>query len=512
MKAIAISKQALVAGVFGAGVAGAFFYAPPVFQQASAKQPISIQQPNGAPISFADLIEEVSPAVVSVNVVSEREVTGMGNMEEFFERFRGLPGFDDYMREREEEGGEDEPQTREARSLGSGFFISEEGYIVTNNHVVQDATEIEVVLEDGRELKAELIGTDAQTDLAVIRVTEPGTYPFVEFETDTNLRRGDWVVALGNPFGLGGTATAGILSADGRELGANNPYTDFLQIDAAINRGNSGGPTFDLQGRVVGVNTAIFSPTGGSVGIGFAIPAELAVSVTDALIKDGRVSRGWLGVTIQDVTEDMADAQGLEEARGAIIADVSPDSPAQSGGLQRGDIILSVNGNDTTDATSVTRLVGGLMAGSDNTFTVLRGGKQQTISVTVGERPENPNAIPQAQTGVSGDNPDSNAKDGPLGLALRPLNSTDRDTLALDDDEPGLIISDVDSDSPLAEYDVRAGMALLSAAGSPLATVADLESAISDMKKKGRDKLLLAIRNGQRTLFVTADIGEDASN
>ncbi|QYI99981.1 Do family serine endopeptidase [Thalassovita mediterranea] len=511
MKAISMSKQALVAAVFGAAGAGALVYAPALYQQADARQPISIEPPAGAPMSFADLIEKVSPAVVSVNVVSEREVGGMGNMEEFFERFRGLPGFDDYMREREEEM-ENEPQTREARSLGSGFFISEEGYIVTNNHVVQDATEIEVVLEDGRELAAELVGTDTQTDLAVIRVTEGGPFPFVEFETDTQLRRGDWVVALGNPFGLGGTATAGILSADGRELGGNNPYTDFLQIDAAINRGNSGGPTFDLQGRVVGVNTAIFSPTGGSVGIGFAIPAELAVSVTEALIRDGRVSRGWLGVTIQDVTEDMADAQGLEEARGAIIADVNPDSPAQSGGLQRGDIILSVNGTNTTDATSVTRLVGGLLAGSDNTFTVLRGGERQTVNVKVGERPENPNEIASSSSSSTEKNSADSAKDGPLGLALRPFTDTDRRTLGLGSNEAGLMISGVDSDSPLAEYDLRAGMAILSAAGSPLRSVDDLEEAIADMKEKGRDKLLLAVRNGQRTLFVTADISEAASD
>ena len=230
MKAVGISRQTLAAAIAGAGMAGAVLFVPQTFQLAHAKEPITIAPPNGAPMSFADLIEDVSPAVVSVNVVSEREVGGMGDMEEFFERFRGLPGFDDYMRDREDEE-EEEPRTREARSLGSGFFISEAGYIVTNNHVVQDATEIEVVLEDGRELEAELIGTDPQTDLAVIKVTEPGTYPYVEFETDTELRRGDWVVALGNPFGLGGTATAGILSADGRELGGNSPYTDFLRPD-----------------------------------------------------------------------------------------------------------------------------------------------------------------------------------------------------------------------------------------------------------------------------------------
>ena len=511
MKSFGISKQALVAAVAGAGLTGALFYVPQNFQQADAKQPITIEAPHGAPISFADLIEKVSPAVVSVNVVSEREVSSMGNMEEFFDRFRGLPGFDDYMQERQEEDQEDEPRTREARSLGSGFFISDEGYIVTNNHVVQDATEIEVVLEDGRELEAELVGTDPQTDLAVIKVTDPGQYAYVEFETDTQLRRGDWVVALGNPFGLGGTATAGILSADGRELGGDSPYTDFLQIDAAINRGNSGGPTFDLQGRVVGVNTAIFSPTGGSVGIGFAIPAELAVEVTNALIKDGKVSRGWLGVTIQDVTTDMAEAQGLDEARGAIIADVTDQSPALKAGLKRGDVILSVNGREATDATSVTRMVGKLLAGSKNDFTVLRNGKRQQISVTVGERPADPNAVLPSSSGRS-DSSDADTQEGPLGVSLRPLDSAARDAMDLDEDEAGLIIGDLESDSPLRAIGIRPGMAILSAGGVTLNSVDDLESAIEEVRAKGRDKLLLAVRNGQRTMFVTADISEQSDD
>lgn len=511
MKSFGISKQALVAAVAGAGLTGALVYVPQNFQQADAKQPITIEAPRGAPLSFADLIEKVSPAVVSVNVVSEREVSSMGNMEEFFDRFRGLPGFDDYMQERQEEDQEDEPRTREARSLGSGFFISDEGYIVTNNHVVQDATEIEVVLEDGRELEAELIGTDPQTDLAVIKVTDPGQYPYVEFETDTQLRRGDWVVALGNPFGLGGTATAGILSADGRELGGDSPYTDFLQIDAAINRGNSGGPTFDLQGRVVGVNTAIFSPTGGSVGIGFAIPAELAVEVTNALIKDGKVSRGWLGVTIQDVTEDMAEAQGLAEARGAIIADVNDQSPARKAGLKRGDVILSVNGRDATDATSVTRMVGKLLAGSENDFTVLRNGKRQQVSVTVGERPANPGELLPSGANRPGSS-EGDTQKGPLGVSLRPLDSAARMAMGLDADEAGLIVGDLESDSPLREIGVRPGMAILSAGGVALNSVEDLEAAIADVTAKGRDKLLLAVRNGQRTMFVTADIGEQSDD
>ncbi|MGB3624690.1 MAG: PDZ domain-containing protein, partial [Henriciella sp.] len=355
------------------------------------------------------------------------------------------------------------------------------------------------------------VGTDPQTDLAVIKVVQPGPYPYVEFETGTELRRGDWVVALGNPFGLGGTATAGILSADGRELGGDSPYTDFLQIDAAINRGNSGGPTFDLEGRVIGVNTAIFSPTGGSVGIGFAIPAELAVDVTDALIRDGKVSRGWLGVTIQDVTEDMAEAQGLSEARGAIIADVNDLSPAKKAGLQRGDVILSVNGKSATDATSVTRMVGDLLAGSTNDFRVLRNGEPTTVEVTVGERPVDPNAIaPNANTAPESDN--SEAEEGPLGVSLLPLDDAARASMDLESDEAGLVIGDLDSDSPLREIGVRPGMAILSAGGQPLNSVDDLETAISDVKAKGRDKLLLAVRNGQRTMFVTTDIADSGED
>ena len=330
-------------------------------------QQIAIQAPRGAPLSFADLIERVSPAVVSVNVTTEREVGSLGDMEQFMERFRGMPGFEDFMEryreEREEEG--DSPRTRPGSALGSGFFITQEGHIVTNNHVIDSATEISVQLEDGRELDAELVGADPETDLAVIKVIEPGNYQYVTFGQTDGLRRGDWVVALGNPFGLGGTATAGILSADGRDGGNGSPYTDFLQIDAAINRGNSGGPTFDLYGRVIGVNTAILSPTGGSVGIGFAIPSELAIAVTDQLIENGKVSRGWLGVTIQPVTEDMADALDLAEPKGAIVNDLLAGGPAEKSGIRRSDVIVEVNGVDIEDATGLTREVAKLIAGTE---------------------------------------------------------------------------------------------------------------------------------------------------
>lgn len=501
MKLLGISASALVAAGVGAGAMAALVWGP---QLVSADaQPITIDAPNGAPISFADLIERVSPAVVSVNVVSERERSDLSELERFFERFRQGPGF-----EEDEDGEEREPATREARSLGSGFFISAEGFIVTNNHVVENATEIEVVLEDGRELEAELVGTDAQTDLAVLRVTEAGTFPFVEFGSSSELRRGDWVVALGNPFGLGGTATAGILSADGRDLGNSNPYTDFLQIDAAINRGNSGGPTFDLFGRVVGVNTAIFSPTGGSVGIGFAIPADLARNVTDTLIENGRVSRGWLGVTIQDVTPDMADARGLSEARGAIVADLVAESPARKSGIKRGDIIVEINGQSVEDATDTTRLVGGLAAGSRNSFIVLREGGRQTISVTVGERPDDLGTAFTRPDNDRSDDDEVESTEGPLGAYLRPLDQETREASEMDASEPGLIIESLDNDSPLRDLGVTPGMILLDASGRPLESVTDLNEAIDGALERGRDKLLLAVRAGTQTLFVTVDLAE----
>ncbi|MEM9738867.1 MAG: Do family serine endopeptidase [Pseudomonadota bacterium] len=502
MKRFGVSSQALLAGFVGAGAMAAFAFGPQLIQPADAR-PIVVQTPGDAPVSFADLVEQVSPAVVSVNVVSLRD-RGEG-FEEFMERFRDMPGFDDFMdRRRDDEA--PAPEQEEARSLGSGFFISPDGFIVTNNHVVEGATEIEVVLEDGRELSAEIVGTDPSTDLAVLKVDEGDAFPYVEFATQSLVRRGDWVLALGNPFGLGGTATAGIVSADGRrnQLGRSSTYTDFLQIDAAINRGNSGGPTFDLNGRVVGVNTAIFSPTGGSVGIGFAIPAQLANQITETLIRDGRVSRGWLGVIIQDLTVDMAEAQGLSDDEGAIVADVTDGSPAEEYGLERGDIILSVNGRDVQDSTQLTRVVGSLLAGSTNEFGILRDGARQTVSVTVGERPENPLAD---NAGDQSDDTITEESDGPLGVSVKPLDSDLRTALGLDDDEQGLVITEMEVDSPLRDANIQSGMAILEINGRSLATQSDMERAIEAAREAGRDKVLVAVRVGEVTTFRTVEIG-----
>ncbi len=503
-----ISPQAMIAGLTGAAAMAAFSFGPQILQPADAR-PIKIETPNDAPISFADLIERVSPAVVSVNVVSEREVTSLADMERFMDRFRDMPGFEDFMDRRFGEPGEDgdrQPRTEEARALGSGFFITADGYIVTNNHVIDGATEIQVVLEDGRELEAEMVGTDPQTDLAVIKVEDGREdFPYVRFADTPDLRRGDWVVALGNPYGLGGTATAGIVSALGRrdQLGRSSTYTDFLQIDAAINRGNSGGPTFDLDGNVIGVNTAIFSPTGGSVGIGFAIPSDLARDITDTLIKDGRVSRGWLGVVIQDLTEDMAEAQGLDADGGAIVADVNMEGPAADAGMRRGDIIVSVNGKTVGDATALTREVGRLIAGSSNRFTILRDGQRQTLKVKVGERPEDPYT---ASTGNGDGETSGDGAEGPLGARLAPLDEETRETLGLRANERGVVITDLASDSPLREAGLRAGMAILEVNGTPVGSASAVEGAIDEARSRGRNNVLLAVRAGEVTTFMTVPI------
>ena len=474
----------------------------------SDAQAISVEAPRGAPMSFADLIERVSPAVVSVNVVSEREIGTDADLEQFFERFRGVPGLEDYLQRRREEGEEDEPRTREARSLGSGFFISDDGYIVTNNHVVANAVHIDVVLSDGRELEAELVGTDPQTDLAVLRVDDDGgaEFPYVEFAEGSHIRKGDWVVALGNPFGLGGTATAGIVSAFGRELGPDNPYTDFLQIDASINRGNSGGPTFDLKGQVIGVNTAIFSPTGGSVGIGFAIPSALAIQITDQLIENGRVSRGWLGVSIQDLTDDMAEAQGLDHSNGAIVAEIVDGSPALDAGLKRGDIIIELNGRKVEDSTDLTRQVGSLVAGSRNRFVILREGAQQTVNVTVAERPSNPSDLP---TSDEPETPDTADTQNALGVNLEPLDDEARETLGLKASEPGVLVAALSEDSPLYRAGLRVGVAILEVGGDPVRSEAEVLGAIEAAKAAGNEKVLLAVRANRTTGFTTIDLSEE---
>lgn len=513
MSKFGVSAQAIVAAAFGAVIMGSAIAVPKMLAPEAGAQPIAIAPPPGAPLSFADLIEKVEPAVVSVNVVSTQELSELGDMEEFFEQFRGMPGLEEFFEQRRQQQEDEQanPRTREARSLGSGFFISKDGLVVTNNHVIERATQIQIVMSDGREIDAELVGTDPATDLAVVRVKEPGPYPYVQFGSSKGIRKGDWVVALGNPFGLGGTATAGILSADGRELGAGSPYTDFLQIDAPINRGNSGGPTFDLKGNVIGVNSQILSPSGGSVGIGFAIPAELAKEVTDTLIQNGRVSRGWLGVQIGDLTPEFAEALGLDDVKGALIADVTTGSPAERAGLKRNDIILSVNGQKVTDSTSTTRLVAKLIANTKNKFDILRDGKPQTIDVTVGERPADPLAGVQNRNGSGPATPgDESAIPGSLlsdfGVRLTPMDEETRVRLGLRVGDTGLAITEVVKDGIFDKAGFEPGIVILEANGRPVPGVDAFQRAIAEARAANRSKVLLALRVGQVTNYRTIDL------
>ncbi len=496
MKLFGISRNALVAGLIGAGAMGTLILGPQ-FQDADAR-PVTLQAPAGAPISFADLIEQVSPAVVGVRVRTEVQPSEavQSDRERFFEQFGLVPR-------------DEEPQPREGFGQGSGFFISKEGHVVTNNHVIDNAVEIEVTLDDGTSLEAELVGVDSETDLAVLKVKEPGDYTYVDFGTSANLRRGDWVVAVGSPLGFAGTATAGIVSAVGKpgDLRRSQSYTDYLQIDAAINRGNSGGPTFDMNGRVVGVNTWIASTTGGSIGLGFAIPSELVDQVSTTLIEKGKVTRGWLGVTIGSVNEDMANAVGLKDAKGAIVSSVTADSPADKSGLQRGDIIVKVNKQVVDDATITTRVVGSLEAGSRNQFEVYRDGKRQTINVTVGERPAN---LGQAITAAP-DRPDESMEgiEGPLGVSLRPLDRETREEMNLGSSEVGMIITDLDSDSVLFEEGLREGMVILDVNYKKLDKVNVLERELADARSSKRNSLLMAVHTSNGTTFITVDVSEE---
>ncbi len=333
---------------------------------------------------------------------------------------------------------------------GSGFFISADGYIVTNNHVVDHATEVTVTTSDGKTLAAKVIGTDAKTDLALLKVKDAGTYPFVNFASQSP-RVGDWVIAVGNPFGLGGTVTAGIVSARGRDIGSG-PYDDFLQIDAPVNHGNSGGPTFNTDGEVVGVNTAIFSPSGGSVGIGFAIASDVVKNVVQQLKDDGAVARGWLGVEIQPVTPDLADSLGVKNASGALVAKETANSPAASAGVKIGDVITAVNGDAVADPRDLARRIAALGPQKTADLAIWRNGAQQTIAVTLGAMPMDKEA--NAETPAKAEEATPFAK---LGLSLERARGGE-----------GVAVADVDPDGVAAERGLQAGDVILEAGGKPV--------------------------------------------
>lgn len=477
--------------------AGAF--AAPAF----AQSPLSVERlANGAPFSFADLIESVSPAVVSVNVTAKASDIVVLGPDSF--NFEGLPP---EFREFFDRFGDSLPdmQPQERSALGSGFIVSPEGHVVTNFHVIDDASEVTVTLANGDEFNAEILGSDESTDLAVLRIRGEADFPFVEFADEMGLRVGDWVVAVGNPFGLGGTATAGIVSATGREIGGQ--YNDFIQIDAPINRGNSGGPTFDLQGRVVGVNSQIFSPSGGNVGIGFAIPAPIAARVVDELIDNGRVVRGWLGVTIQTITDDIANSLGMEDANGAIVNAVVAGSPAADAGFRIGDVVLSLDGSEVEDAIDLTRQVGALSVGQRAAFRVLRDGSERTLDVLIGERPSD-DALNAGTAGAGVIAPDTGAF---FGLTVRPLNEDEREERGLDENEGGLFITSVERGGEADDKGLREGEVILQATGQSVSTVAEFEDAIRSVRDAGRDAVLVTVHDGRNRRFVALRFAEDDS-
>jgi serine protease Do len=375
-----LKRGALLAGtaILGIGLAAGFADGALMQRHDAVAQPIQLSGAQVALPSFADLVDKVKPAVVSVRVKTGAAAADEQSLDDLPPELRR------FFRQPQVEGPA-RPQPRQAMAQGSGFFVSQDGYVVTNNHVVEKASEVQIVTDSGKTLEAKVVGTDPRTDLALLKVKDGGSYPYVEL-SDAKARIGDWVLAIGNPFGLGGTVTAGIVSAQGRDIGSG-PYDDFIQIDAPINRGNSGGPTFNQKGEVVGVNTAIYSPSGGNVGIAFAIPASTVKQVVDQLKKDGKVARGFIGVQIQPVTGEMADAIGLKDAKGALVAEAQNDGPAAKAGIRRGDTITAVNGEAVKDARDLSRKIATFAPGAKATITLYREGKSRDVTFEVGRQP-----------------------------------------------------------------------------------------------------------------------------
>jgi len=443
---------------------------------------------------FTSLAQAVRPAVVSVRVKapSEQQMVMFPNGNPF----EGTP-FEKFFRQYGENGngeGNSRPQPKLSQAIGSGFFISNDGYLVTNNHVVNKAVDVEVILDDGTQLPAKVIGTDSKTDLALLKVSGRNDFPYVELADDTP-PIGSWVVAMGNPFGFGGTVTAGIVSAHGRDLGSG-PYDDFIQIDAAVNRGNSGGPTFNLQGKVIGVNTAIYSPTGGSVGIAFDIPASTVKSVVAQLHQKGYVERGWLGVQIQPVTKEIADSLGLKEAKGALISEPIAGGPAAKAGLKSGDIITAVDDAEVKDARQLAKTIAGIAPHKEVTLSVLRNQKPETVKVELGQYKDEKVASNQSGNTERDDV-------GKLGMTVAPASSVDGAG------DQGLAVLNVDPDGAAADAGIQAGDIILKIAGKAISSAHDLQQALKEAGANGKKHTLALVQheNSQHFIALPASVG-----
>jgi serine protease Do len=455
----------------------------------------SEQQPAAGPASFADVVERVKPAVVSVKVkLSDADQVDDGDDDS--QGSQGMPGLPDFPKNSpfyhffrhfgmpDNNQGDRAPRHHFSQAQGSGFFISADGYIVTNDHVVDHATEVTITTSDGKSMPAKVIGVDTKTDLALLKA-QGGAFPYVTFAAKTP-RVGDWVLAVGNPFGLGGTVTAGIVSARGRDIGAG-PYDDFLQIDAPVNHGNSGGPTFNAEGEVVGVNTAIFSPSGGSVGIGFAIASDVVKSVVEQLKDNGSVTRGWIGVQIQSVTPDLADDLGLKNATGALVAAAQKDSPAAAAGVKSGDVITAVNDEAVADPHDLARRIAALGPKKTAKLSIVRNGSPMTVEVTLGTMPADKTA--SAETSSSEDTGSALAK---LGLTLRAAHG-----------QEGVVVAEVDPDGAAADKGLKQGDVILEVAGKPVSRPSEVVAAIDAAKSDGKKSVLVRVKSSDGEHFLT---------
>ncbi|GEC14349.1 serine protease Do [Nitrobacter winogradskyi] len=469
------------------------FFTSPAYAQVNADVSKVAQ-----PIGFADIVERVKPSVISVKIrMKDRAVAGGDDspfqpgspMERFFRRFGGPDGMPPGMRGRRGPG--------LVTGQGSGFFISADGYAVTNNHVVDGAEKVEVTTDDGKTYTAKVIGADPRTDIALIKVEGGSGFPFAKL-SDDKVRIGDWVLAVGNPFGLGGSVTAGIVSASGRDIGTG-PYDDFIQIDAPVNKGNSGGPAFNMKGDVIGVNTAIYSPSGGSVGIAFSIPANTVKSVVAQLKDKGSVSRGWIGVQIQPVTSDIADSLGLKKAEGALVAEPQANSPAAKAGIQSGDVITTVNGDPVKDARELARTIGSLAPGTSIKLNILHKGKDKVVNLTLGTLPD----TVEARADHYGDRGSSHDNDIPrLGLTVAPAGSV------AGAGAEGVVVVDVDPKSPAADRGFREGDVILEVAGKSVSSSADIREAIKAARAEDKNSVLMRVRTGSTARFVAMPVAK----
>ncbi|HZS83975.1 MAG TPA: DegQ family serine endoprotease [Stellaceae bacterium] len=469
--------------------------------------------------SLSPIIDRVMPAVVNVSVALGAEAASPiadplspgdqggssdnAPLDELLRRF-----FEQHGRPPGLPNGPQEQMGQEVMALGSGFIIDPAGFVVTNNHVVANAEKVSVIFQDNSRHPAHIIGRDPKTDLALLKIDAPRPLPYVQWGDSRAVKVGDWVVAVGNPFGLGGTVTAGIVSALGRNID-EGPYDDFLQIDAPINRGNSGGPAFNLSGEVIGINTAIFSPSGGSVGIGFAIPSDLAKNIVDQLKEKGHVERGWLGVAIQTLTPALAKSFGLDpnDPKGALVADVMPNGPAAKAGLKQGDVIVAVNGNRIETAHDLPRVVAESPIGQKLDLTVHRSGKEEKMAVTVGQMPANPQ-MALAQQGSSeqlGPPPAT-----PLGLALTPLTPDLRKRLRVPKDKNGVVVEGVEQESPAAALGIRPGDLIISVDRQPVSTPEEVTKKLKSAAANGQ--ILMLIDRHGNSQFVALSVGNNASD